>query len=77
MNKKEFALLELAFGAEINAALSKSGIRLMQTKSKLADKLVEDGLLRKTEVRLSGPWPCTVKGYELTEAGRLAYCSSF
>ncbi len=75
MNKKEIALLERAYAAEVNAALSKSGVHVMQTKAKkLADKLVADGLLREISMRPPGPWPCTVEGYELTEAGRLAYC---
>lgn len=75
MEKKEIALLERAYTAEVEAALSKSGVHVMQTKAKqLADKLVADGLLRAASVRTPGPWPCTVDGYELTEAGRLAYC---
>ena len=75
MNKKEIALLERAYTAEVEAALSKSGVHVMQTKAKtLAEKLVSDGFLRTASVRAPGPWPCTVDGYELTEAGRLAYC---
>jgi len=75
MNSRELALLEKAFDAEVNAALTK-GVHLMQTKSKLADKLVNEGFLRKTEMRVGhSPWPCTVSGYELTHAGRLAYCA--
>ena len=75
MNKKEIALLERAYTAEVEAALSKSRVHVMQTKAKtLADKLVSDGLLMAASVHTPGPWPCTVEGYELTEAGRLAYC---
>lgn len=74
MDKREMALLERAYSAEVSAALGKSGMNLMQTKSKLAEKLVEEGFLRKRSIRMHGPWPCTVDGYELTEAGRLAYC---
>lgn len=74
MNKKEMALLEKAFSAEIEAALTKSRFYMIQTKTVLAEKLVADGLLRKVSERLHGPFPCTVDGYALTEAGRLAYC---
>ena len=74
MNKREIAILEKAYDAEVASALSKSGMHLMQTKSKLADKLVEGGFLRKASIRMRGPWPCTVEGYELTDAGRMAYC---
>lgn len=76
MNKKELALLEKAFSAQIDAALNKSGLYMMQTKAKLADDLVEQGFLRKVSERLGGPLPCTVSGYALTEAGWLAYCLS-
>jgi hypothetical protein len=74
MNKRELALLEKAFAGEIDAALSRHGIDLIQTKSKLAAKLVEDGLLARGEMTLSGWPPLTIKGYRLTEAGRMAYC---
>jgi len=48
----------------------------MQTEqTELADKMVADGLLRKAEITLpGGPLPVRVEGYELTHAGRLAYC---
>jgi hypothetical protein len=74
MKKREMELLEKAYVAEVNSALSKSGIHLIQTKSKLAEKLVNDGLLRKASIRMRGALPCTVDGYELTESGRMAYC---
>lgn len=74
--KQEFALLEKAFNCEIEAAINKTGLHLMQTKAtKLADKMVEDGLLRKVDTTLrGGPFTVYVQGYELTHAGRLAYC---
>lgn len=73
---RELALLEKAFAAEIDAAVSKGGIHLMQTEqTELADKMVADGLLLKAEITLpGGPFPVRVEGYELTHAGRLAYC---
>lgn len=76
MNKREIALLERAYSAEVAVSLSKTGMHLIQTKSALAEKMVEEGFLRKRSIRMHGPWPCTVDGYELTEAGRLAYCLS-
>lgn len=73
MTKKEKDLLERAFAQEVEAALTK-GIRLIQTRSKLAKKLVDEGLFRENEVTIGGQFPVKIKGYELTEAGRLAYC---
>ena len=74
MDKRELALLERAYAAEVNAALSKVP-RVLQTKSKLADKLVADGLLRKAEEIYRGSvFAVRLEGYELTEAGRMAYC---
>ncbi len=72
LNSRSLALLELAFGNEITAAMG-GGPSLMQTKSKLAHVLVTDGLLAThTEI-----WHgVTIKGYVLTEAGRFEYCSS-
>lgn len=77
MDKKRLALLEKAFGAEIDAALKNRQLHIMQTKSALAEKLVEEGLLRKVSMRIAeSPWPCTIYGYELTHLGRMAYCMS-
>ena len=76
MNKRELDLLEKAFSAEIDGALSKSGIRLFQTRSKLAQKLVADGLLREVELNLPGRFPVTLRGYELTQLGNAMYCMS-
>ena len=73
MNKKELKLLERAFAQEVESALN-GGLHIIQTRSDLAKKLVDDGLLREAEITLSGSLPVIVKGYELTEAGRLAYC---
>lgn len=73
MNKQELALLEKAYAAEVDAALSKSGLYMMQTMAtKRADALVADGLLRKVKETLAGRY--TVEGYALTDAGRLAFC---
>lgn len=74
MNKAELALLERAFTAEINAALSKNDVlRLIQTRSRVAKKLVENGMLRETTI-FSGH--VSVTGYELTHLGRFTYCAT-
>ena len=72
MDKKRLALLERAFTAEVEAGLSK-GIHVIQTKAKLADVMVDEGLLAKRELKVSG---VTIAGYELTHAGRMSYCMS-
>ena len=73
MNKKELQLLEKAFDAEVHAALS-GGLHLIQTRQKLAEKMVADGLLAEKTIILGGRFPVTVKGFELTEFGRMTYC---
>lgn len=73
MNKKDLALLERAFAAEISAALEGSP-RLMQTKATArADALVADGLLAKCVETWRG---IRIKGYELTHLGRFTYCAT-
>lgn len=52
MNKRELNLLEKAFEAELNTSMG-GGLGIFQTKSKLAEKLVEDGLLEKKIIVLS------------------------
>lgn len=75
MNKRETALLGRAFGAEIDSALSNGRIPpIMQTRSKLAKELVEQGLLQEASAKIDGPFRVTVSGYSLTAAGHLAYC---
>lgn len=73
VNKKDVALLEKAFSTEISAALQGSP-RLMQTKATTrADALVADGLLTKCVEFWRG---IRIEGYELTHAGRFAYCAT-
>jgi len=73
MDKQDMALLEKAYAAEVDAALSKSELYMMQTKAtNRANRLVADGMLRKVSKTFAGRY--TVEGYALTEAGRLAYC---
>lgn len=76
MNSRELALLEKAYSAEVDAALG-GGSRLVQVRSKLAEKLVLEGYLREAqEVVGTGISAVRIRGLELTEAGRLAYCMS-
>ena len=72
MNKRELALLERAFNSEIVAALQDAP-RSMQTTSKLADAMVANGLLIKSVEFWRG---VKIEGYELTHAGRFAYCET-
>lgn len=74
MNKKELKILEMAFEAEINSAIEKSGIPIIQTESKIAKKLAEDGYLKYVKLNFRGG--LSVEGYQLTLAGHYAYCSS-
>jgi hypothetical protein len=73
MKKSELKILEKVFEAEVQAAFSTHGIHLFQTKSKVAAKLAEEGFLNFCQINFSG---LRVSGYELTHAGRLAYCST-
>lgn len=73
MNKKDLALLERAYAAEIGAALE-GAPRPMQTRAVArAEALVADGLLTKCVESWRG---VRIEGYELTHAGRFAYCAS-
>ena len=72
MTKNEMKLLERAYAAEIDAALNGSP-HVMQTRSKLVDGLVSDGYLRRAKIVWHG---VAIEGYELTQAGNLAYCIS-
>lgn len=74
MNKRELALLEKAFEAEVAHGVGECFTHIMQTKSKLAEKLCEEGLLAKSSVKLDGWPPVTISGYELTHLGRMSYC---
>ena len=72
MLKKELNMLEKAYEAEIASALNKNIPHVYQTKSKHAKKLAEDGYLRFTTVCMGN---ININGYELTELGRLTYCT--
>jgi len=72
MDKKRLKLLERAYEAEVNAALSNGhGLHIMQTTSALANTMVDEGYLAKCLMYASG---MTIEGYELTDIGRATYC---
>lgn len=71
MDSKRLKLLERAYEAEVNAALSGHGLHMMQTKAALAETMVDEGYLAKCKATMSG---ATFEGYELTHVGRMAYC---
>jgi hypothetical protein len=73
MKKTELAILEKAYAAEVDAAFSTHGIHLLQTKSKVAAMLAEEGYLHFTSMKFQG---VTISGYELTHLGRITYCAS-
>ena len=73
MDKKNLALLERAFEAEVVGAISGSP-RFMQTKDTTrADELVAYGLLTKCVEYWRG---LKLEGYELTLAGHFVYCTT-
>lgn len=71
MNKKQIAILEKAWMAEID-----NDIPIIQTKSKIAAQLAEEGYLEWKEFTLGGAFPVVIRGYQITHAGILAYCLS-
>lgn len=62
--------LERVFAAEIEDRLP------FQSKAVIFKTLCEEGLLEPMERRFGGRFPVVVKGYQLTHAGRLMYCSA-
>jgi len=75
MNKQSLDLLERAFAAEIDGAMNKH-LGLLQTRSKAAKKLEEDGMLVAVRETLYSTIPVVVCGYRLTELGLRTYCMS-
>lgn len=68
MNKRCIDLLERALVAEI---VGYPG--LLQTRSKLAQKLESEGYLVKETIRLGGRFPEIIEGYRLTLLGQMTY----
>lgn len=74
MNKQSLALLERAFAAEIEGA--GGGIGLVQSRSKVATKLADDGYLEAASKTIGGRFGIVIRGYRLTHLGRMTYCAS-
>jgi hypothetical protein len=71
MKKSELAALGMVFAAEINGRLP------FQSKAKVFQRLCADGFLQQMQRRAGyGIFAATLTGYELTHAGRIAYCTS-
>lgn len=73
MNATDRKILEKIFAAEIGGRLP------CQLKSKHLPRLEQEGLVQLMEIKMgvSGDrFACTVKGWELTEFGRMTYCTS-
>lgn len=70
--KKELAALEKIFAAEIENRLP------FQSKAKIYPQLSEDGLVAPMTRQFGADrfGPITVKGWQLTHAGRYLYCAS-
>lgn len=73
MNKKELDILEKAFDAEIASAFNKNLFPIIQTKSKTAKKLCENGYLEEVCFMYSN---VKITGYAITIRGHIAYCDS-
>ena len=71
MTKKELAALEKVFSTEIGGRLP------FQSRAKIYEKLLEDGMVERVTAIIGGGWPeVTVRGYALTLRGHIAYCES-
>lgn len=69
--KETLRALERVFAAEIEGRLP------FQSKARIYPGLEKDGLIEPTERRFgAGTFAITVKGYQLTHAGRIMYCAS-
>jgi hypothetical protein len=71
LKKRDFELLGRVFEREI-AGLLPAQIG----ESKAVRSLQERGYIQRLERILPGRFVVTVKGWELTEAGRLTYCAN-
>ncbi|ENQ3275187.1 hypothetical protein ACEOXS_005225 [Escherichia coli] len=72
MNKKQLAILEKAWDAQISYALKEQAPPIIQTKSKIARQLCDGGFLNEVEITRQ---MVTFKGYEINHHGIAAYCS--
>lgn len=70
MTKKKLVALERVYAAEIEDRLP------FQSKALIYLDLCDEGLLAPMERTFGGRFPVVVKGWQLTHAGRIAYCAS-
>ncbi|MCE1279288.1 hypothetical protein LWU92_21700 [Enterobacter hormaechei] len=73
MNKKQLAILERAWEADIAHSLKETRYPIFQSKSKVVQQLADDGYLEYVEFNDRG---ITFKGYRITHLGIMAYCQS-
>lgn len=71
MNKKQLAILERAWEAEIACSLKEQPLPIIQTKSKIARQLCDDGFLDEVSLNYQ---MATFKGYQINHIGIAAYC---
>lgn len=71
LNKRDFELMSRVFEAEIADRLP-----AQIGKSKAVAALNNRGYIEPMVVTLPGIFPMTVRGWKLTEAGRLIYCQN-
>lgn len=71
LNKRNFELLGRVFQAEIENQLP-----AQIGKSKAVTALHDRGYIAPFEITLAGRFPVTVRGWLLTEAGRITYCAN-
>lgn len=77
MNKRQIKILEDAWELDIGHALKEYPIPLLQTKSKVAKQLADDGYLELVTLRSNGNLGEIIfEGYQITHAGIFAYCMS-
>lgn len=69
LNKRDFQLLGRVFEAEIASRLP-----AQIGKSKAVASLHQRGYIEPMTITLPGTFPVTVKGWNLTHAGRFVYC---
>lgn len=74
MIRKKIEILEKAFAAEISAALYNLP-GCIQSKTKAAQELLDDGYLVQVDGHIPGNPPVKVRGLVLSELGRMTYCA--
>lgn len=71
MKPHEMKVLERAFEQEIKSALDGTPLCIQSIPKKLAQKLVDDGLMEAHTETFKG---VKLEGHVLTHLGRMAYC---